>query len=250
MVGDAAAPGRGAEGVGVVDDAHLHLGGDRGRGVVARHALVEARLDVLALAGKAAHPQRGDDALHRDVGGAPACVGAHAEERTLQPRPARQRLVAATLGLDHAIVGGVALVRPLRAEGGDRAVDEVGVDLREVAVAEAQAVHDARDGVLDDHVGAPGEPARRLAALVRLQVEDDALLSPVPHAPGGHGAEGVAAGRLDLDDLGAVVGQDHGRHAGGEPRSEIDDGDAFTYWGHGLLRGPRRPVPHDTRAPL
>ena len=63
-----------------------------------------------------------------------------------------------------------------------------------------------------------------------LEVEGDALLAAVAAggAEGGdaHGAEGVAADGLDLDDARAEVGEEGGAEGGGDDGRELEDGDA------------------------
>ena len=95
----------------------------------------------------------------------------------------------------------------------------------------------ARPEVLDQHVGAIREFEQTIAIGVRLQVERDTTLpSPEqfprvgvaafgrepPHAP-----DTVAAGSLDLDDIGAEVGEVAGRAGTREHRRHIDDAQAL-----------------------
>ena len=106
-------------------------------------------------------------------------------------------------------------------EVGDRGHDELRLHLAQHVVAEPQPLHDAGPVVLDQHVGGRDEVEQALAALVGAEIEDDAVLVGVEeqeHAgaiePGhvaeerGQGPSGVAAGPLDLDHLGAGVGED------------------------------------------
>jgi hypothetical protein len=67
------------------------------------------------------------------------------------------------------------------------------------------------------------------------QVEHDAALSPQPQRAGRERPEPVTAGRLDLDHLGAEVGEHHRRHAARGPAGEVDDAEALEHVGrHGL----------------
>ncbi|MGY2934251.1 hypothetical protein ACVWZ6_003853 [Bradyrhizobium sp. GM6.1] len=103
-------------------------------------------------------------------------------------------------------------------------------------------MHHARAEVLDQDVGSRGQPADRLLAVLGLEVEHDALLADVELAE--HGAAALAQRRpgphrlaavgLDLDDLGAHVGE-HPRTMGtGDGGRKIQDPKA----GEGLWRGP------------
>ena len=90
-------------------------------------------------------------------------------------------------------------------------------------VAQAQAIHDAAAIVLDHRVGAVAQPHHQLAAFGLLEVDGDRLLVAVHRGEvaaerpqlvvGMVGADDprvVAVERLDLDDLRALVGQQHG----------------------------------------
>ena len=48
-------------------------------------------------------------------------------------------------------------------------------------------------------------------------------------------AVGIAAGRLDLDDVGAEVGHDRGGHRASDEAGRVDDADAVEETGHGPL---------------
>ena len=100
-------------------------------------------------------------------------------------------------------------------------------------IAEAEPFHGARREVLDQHVGAGDQPAQDFLAAVGLQVEHDAALVAVHHQEGRglvadlrrHGMPGVVAVRpfLDLDDVGAHVGEHQGAGRTSHHMGEIDD---------------------------
>ena len=103
-------------------------------------------------------------------------------------------------------------------------------------------MHHAGAEVLDQDVGGRGQPADRLLAVLGLEVEHDALLADIELAE--HGAAALAQRRpgphrlaavgLDLDDLGAHVGE-HARTVGtGDGGRKIQDPEA----GKGLCRRP------------
>ncbi len=69
------------------------------------------------------------------------------------------------------------------------------------------------------------ELAGEIAVGFSLEVEDDAALVAVVGGVGGAVPDG-AAGRVDADDIGALVAQEHGRHGAGDVLAEVDNLDA------------------------
>ncbi len=132
------------------------------------------------------------------------------------------------------------------AEAADRGVDEPGVALGEPLVADAEAVHHAGAEVLDQHVGAVDQATEHLEALLLLEVDHHAALAAVdalevaavgavPAGLGrerGHLARAVAAGRLDLHHVGALVGEQHRAERPGEHLRQIDDPEALERAAH------------------
>ncbi|MGY4335998.1 hypothetical protein ACVWW3_000904 [Bradyrhizobium sp. LM2.9] len=103
-------------------------------------------------------------------------------------------------------------------------------------------MHHAGTKVLDQDVGRRGQPAHRLLAVLGLEVQHNALLADIELAE--HGAAALAQRRagphrlaavgLDLDDLGAHVGE-HPRTMGtGDGGRKIQDPEA----GEGPCRRP------------
>ena len=108
--------------------------------------------------------------------------------------------------------------------------------------ADAEPVGDAGPERLDQHVGVVGELAERVDAGRVLQVDRDRAARAVPHRVAAVVAERVAAGRLDLDHVGALLGeQQHAERAGDAPR-QVEH--AHTVQGSGHRRIFARP---DTR---
>ena len=134
---------------------------------------------------------------------------------------------------DDGLVAGVVRIRPLRAEAGDGAVDEGGIDGAEAFVAGAQRLRLARAAARDHDIGNFGEAGEGLAVLVGLQVEDGAALPPQPHGSVRDGAPGVAAGAFDLDDVGAEVRQHHGGHATDGAFAEVENAEIVEQFRHG-----------------
>ena len=106
--------------------------------------------------------------------------------------------------------GGALGARPVGAVAVGRDIDEIGVDGREIVVADAKLLGDAHAVVVNPDVGLGGQFLGDFLPLGALEIEGDALLAGV--ALGGaeaveHGAERIARERLDLDDAGAEIGQ-------------------------------------------
>src|SRR5690606_39073501 len=107
--------------------------------------------------------------------------------------------------------------RPAAAEPGDLAVDQAGIDIPQRLVAQPEPLHRVVAVVLDEHIGFGHELLQHLLAPRVLQVERDTPLVAIHHHEGRRLAIDVwrqhAAGivttvdLLDLDDLGAHVGQ-------------------------------------------
>ena len=81
---------------------------------------------------------------------------------------------------DDALVGFVVGVRPLGTEGGYGAVDQVGSIGAQGIVANAKGVGLAGGEALDYHVGLSSELLGLCPAILRLQVQNNALLATVP----------------------------------------------------------------------
>ena len=169
-------------------------------------------------AGVAGHVHRSAEALEGDLGGAVAAVG--------------PGLAEGGYGEEHEVVavGGERLPAP--SPGG-------GIPGREV---------------FHDDVGLGGEGADALraggighvedaGALVGVEVEKEAgaLVVRLVAGEGTEAAEGVALGRLDLEHVGAVVGEQLGRVGTGDLTGEIEDADSSERSCHGMPRA------HDTR---
>ena len=126
------------------------------------------------------------------------------------------------------------LVRAGHAVAGDGAEHDPRVDLEARLVADAALVEPARPHGLDHRVGSRDQLEEHRPALVGAEVEHDRSLAPADvevHQRGalddrpGHLPDVVARGRLDLDDVGAEVGERGGDRARAEHRA-LDDPDA------------------------
>ena len=144
------------------------------------------------------------------------------------------------------VVARAAAIGTFRAEAGDRAIDQPGIVRGQRLVAEAKPVHRAGAEILDDDIGGARQPARRRLPVLGLQVERDALLVAVHRteravvvglAP--HPERIAAIRRLDLDDLGAQIGQQHAGEWTADVAGEFEDLDAVKGAGvHGRCSRP------------
>ena len=149
-----------------------------------------------------------------------------AEKRDLRPGDAGTRRVGAGRRLDDALPSLNLRPRVFGAKAGDRAVDQALVCRRHRFCAEAEAVHDAGAEVLDEHVGLADEATGDLEVVRLLEVEDDAALAALEDGVG-LVAPARSAGRVDADDLGALVGEHHRRQRPGEVLPEVEHADTI-----------------------
>ena len=116
-------------------------------------------------------------------------------------------------------------------EAGHRAVDQRRVLLRRRLGADAEAVHDAGPEVLDHHVGAVDQALRDLEVAGRLEVEGDASLAALEEGVG-RMLPARAARRVDVDDVGALVGEHDAGQRAGDVLAEIDNADTGEWTCH------------------
>lgn len=151
-------------------------------------------------------------------------------------------------GAQHAAAGkeggeveaGEILVGALFAVAGDEAVHQRGILGVEGVVVQTRLLQGVLTPVGDEDVGTGDQLLQRLAAGGRLGVQGDAGLVGVLQIVGGvfllilrtalvNGgvAQGVACGSLDLDDLGAQIGQKACAAGSGNEGGQLDDLDAL-----------------------
>ena len=182
-------------------------------------------VDVLALARRPRVPQGRQDG----VGGVQAGEQIDDRHPDLHRLGARRAVRLAgdghqpAHGLDHIVVARPVRVRPVLAEAGDGAIDQLRIDRRQRGVVEAVLLQPAGLEVLDHHVAGCSQTTHGLGAFRAGDVQLDRLLASVgaqeiggvSRLAIGRGGEGrppvagvVARARpLDLDHLGAQVGQ-------------------------------------------
>ena len=203
------------------------------RGPVAErheHGVEQRDLQALAPVQVAARAQRGGDAGRGQERGEARGDGHGAEHRRgrgggrLLAGPG-QRAVGGGRGADHALPAGPPGPRVVGGEAGHGAVDHAGAGGQDRVRAEAEAVHHARPEVLQDDVGGAGQPPGQGQAGRVLEVDDDGPLAAVPGGVG-RGVPPRAAGRVDADDLRALVGQQHPGQRAGDVLAEVDNADA------------------------
>ena len=132
-------------------------------------------------------------------------------------------------GADQRVHDGFAVgkipVRAVGTEAGDRTMHHMRRGCGDVVWSESHGGTCARPPALDEHVGS-GDESEQLRTLRRtVEVEHDAALAAVEHGvlDGPSLAVGVAAGRLDPRNVGAVVGKEAGRSRACGPARTIDD---------------------------
>ncbi len=199
-------------------------------------------VDVLALAGALALEQRAGEG-----------EGAHRAGRVVDDRRADlDRMDIRRAGrrhhagqrLDGVVVGRLVSARAVLSEGGHRAVDQLRIDLLHVFVADAEGRECAGPVILDHDVGVLDELLEDRAAALLLQVEGDGpLVRALRHEAGSHVPPvqcAVVAGLaalvalhrvLDLDHVGAVVGQQLAAPRAGQHAAQVEHAHA--------LQGPR-----------
>jgi hypothetical protein len=184
----------------------------------------QAGEDFLALAG----------ALARVEGGDHAEGGHHGAGGVVHRDLVEDRFLAASLGvheaaarLDERVEARVGREFALAAVAGDRAGDDARVDRSQRLVVDAEAFADAVAVVVEDDIGDADEIEEGFAPLRVLEVDGEAALAPVvADEAQSVGAERVAVGRLDLDAIGAPVGEDAGGEGAGDEGAEVEDADA------------------------
>ena len=204
--------------------------------LVQRHgAVVERGVDELALARAVALVERHQDS-HAGIHAGRQVDHRHADAH----RPRLGRAVdrdQAGRGLHHGVVAREAAQRAVGAEARDAGMDQARELLRQRLVADAPFLHGAGLEILDQHVGRLEQFQQDLAAFLLGEVERHRALVAVDAGEVGGDAflverrapqPGlVALRRLDLDHLGAVIGQHLGAVRPAQHTRQIDDFQAF-----------------------
>ena len=222
----------------------------------ARPLLVELRSDQLGLDGAGVGPcpcreERGGDVgadtrpfplqqageHGREESDARRVVTGAAAERSQMAVDRRERRDESGAGpVADLVVAGLLRLRPGVPVAGAVGEDEPWIHLAEPIPGHAQVVQHRVVAVRQEDVGGLDQTVRHLLAALLLQVDDDALLVPaveqeaVGNLRVGHSGEilevavDVApAGPLDLDHLGAEIGEDGAGRRGHDDRRQFHD---------------------------
>lgn len=116
-------------------------------------------------------------------------------------------------------VGERALLPPAR----HPAVDQPGVARQALLGAHSQPLGHPGTVALHQHIGAFDQVQYLRHPIGALQVHQDGAFVAVGDVVGGVDAQPGASGAVDADDIGAQVGQQHGREGAGADACEFDD---------------------------
>ena len=200
----------------------------------------------LALARRAHQPRQGrigGEQRAEHVGGLQARSHRHLARLAGHRQRARERL-------DDQIDAGAAPIRPGLAEARHRGVDDARIGRLHLRGAEPELVERARPVRLQEHVGLRRQLEQDLDRFRPLEVEHQAALVAVERdeahalvvADRRRGAAHVALRRLDLDDVGAHVGEQRAGQRPGDEVRQLDDANPGERFCHlGSLRFPFPP---------
>jgi hypothetical protein len=111
----------------------------------------------------------------------------------------------AALGLDQQVIGLAVGIGAGVAISGDRAHDQLRIVLAQPLAREAEFVHRAGLQILQQNVGARDQPFQLCAAVLGGEVDHGGILAALCRGVVATGE--IALGPLDLDDMGARIGQ-------------------------------------------
>ena len=188
--------------------------------------LIQRGVDILSFTGGVAGKQGAEDAHRRQRTG--GNIGDRCADFYRRPAgPFAGDAHQAAHALSNQIEPALFRVRPGRAEAGYRAINQPRAGFSELFVADAVMRHRAHAVVFDKDIGTFDQsPQHRLAVIVP-QINADSALVTVHHGKGRGfvidkrraGSDTVTVGgTLNLDDIGAHVGQ---MHAAGRRRHDV-----------------------------
>ena len=206
-------------------ELHIHQSAVADVVVVRRgEGLNDAGLHPLAATTQVPHAEGGEDAARRGLARVPAAGGHRRIHRAVAVRLPFHIEHPAGFGGNDTLVALYPAERAFLPKARDGAIDQPGMMLRQRVVIQPPAGHVAGAVGLHENVGLAGQSDGLLAPFLGFEVEHNAFLAAVPRNPGGLKPEGIPAGRLDLDHLGAVVGQNQGAEGARHTQREIEDG--------------------------
>ena len=122
--------------------------------------------------------------------------------------------------------------------GVERRVDDIRFPFAQFFIAQAQRLHPARAVVLCHNVGAFQQAPEHVQTFLGFQIQQYAAFPPVDLVVG---IDCAAAGWIiDLDNVGAVLGQRSATRRSGENDAQVEHFDAFQHGTHSLFDGLRR----------
>ncbi len=227
---DQVGPGSGVTGGRLA--AHHRVLHHRFRPEIGDHDVEHGDLDVLACAALLARIEGRGDSLRRHHRG--GLVGDDGADHLRSPRLGiGLNIGEARQTLDDRIINALLRIGAVVAGAANRDVDEARIERPHGALAETDPLHHPRTEVLHENIGAGDQPAQDLRALRLLEIEGDRPLAAVGRNEQGRELAGrvdrlaatprdVSAERLNLDDVGALVRQEHGGEWAGHHAREVD----------------------------
>ena len=139
----------------------------------------------------------------------------------------------ATHRLRQYILPALVCIRPGFAVSGADRIDDGGIELAAIFIAQTETLHDAGAKIIDDHIGLrhqcfDGIDMRRVsqvesgAALVAVQAAKDGIVIACHRLKRGT-AQIAGADTFDLDDIGAVIAQHLGADRAHHHLRKVDD---------------------------
>ena len=207
-----------------------------------RHlATVERRVDLLALPRALRARERGEQARAEHQRADLVRDGTARGHRRATLEAGAPHHAAAAVA--HHVDGPLGHARAERAPARALHDDDARVQRAQILEAEAQLLHHALAEVARHHVRGGRQPPRDRVALGVLQIEGDrALVAVVRQQEAAHprlAAAGAARARLDLDHLGAHVGEQLGRVRTLLRDREVEDADPFERPAHATTPSAR-----------
>ena len=102
-------------------------------------------------------------------------------------------------------------------------------------VADAEPIRDPGSEGLDEHIGGVGQLQEGVEARSVLQIDGHRALRAVPDGEAAVVAERVATGRFDLDDVGALLGEELHAERAGDPPREVEHAQSVEGSGHRVI---------------
>ena len=185
--------------------------------------------------------QAADLALEQGGGNRPAghkrrAIAGNRNDQVDAPGPVRP--LAAQQSAQRGDQGVVREARGVRAgcaKGRQVAADQTRIVVGQTVVAQPRFVLAAGLKIGQDNIRPGHQPSNQAQPLGRGRIGYDALLAAVPHMKTRHTARRIALGRLDLDHLRALLGEQHPGIRTSNALCQINDPDAIQRASHGVL---------------